>query len=174
MSQISHAYFGELDSDSVEGNDVIWEQTLSLNGEDVEVALWVDKGTPLKADQLDGFAGVLQNLTALDAQKRAELTQFLEHDNEFIRYYVEAVQEGGADDLVAVKALIEEAHRKGLGEVQATDFVKSMRLTDIALWCAVDSDPIVLDYRIDPDTSDQILAAQCDEHGNLVEISWES
>lgn len=34
--------------------------------------------------------------------------------------------------------------------------------------------PLVLDYKIAPEHTDQILAVKCDLQGNIISIDWES
>ena len=174
MSEITHGYFGTLDTNAIEGSDVIWENDVSLSGQDVDVSLWADQGTELQPHQLDAFAALLERLPQLDAQMREALTQYLQNDREFIDYYINIVQDDEAEGLVVIEGLIENAYKAGLDEVQATDFVKAMRLTDVTLWTTVESDPVVIDYRIEPETSDQILALKCDEQGKVISIDWES
>ena len=49
-----------------------------------------------------------------------------------------------------------------------------MQLNNISLWCSNEDAPIVLDYRIDAQGSDQILAVKCDAQGQITDINWES
>ena len=55
-----------------------------------------------------------------------------------------------------------------------------MQLRSISLWCPSydeeeeDDSEVVFDYRIDPETSDQILAVKFDAQGKLELIAWES
>ena len=54
-----------------------------------------------------------------------------------------------------------------------------MQLTNIGLWASNPNDddeaePIVMDYNIDPERSDQILAVKLDLGGKIIGIDWES
>ena len=62
----------------------------------------------------------------------------------------------------------------GQPHIEAADFVTALRIENISLWCSHDDAPLVLDYRIDPQGSDQILAVKCDAQGQILEIDWES
>ena len=66
------------------------------------------------------------------------------------------------------------AEAEGTSQVDAHAFVSAMRLTNIGLWFTVEGSPVVLDYRLDPEASDQILAVKCDAQGQVVSIDWES
>ena len=63
-------------------------------------------------------------------------------------------------------------------------FAQAMRLTNIGLWASDpdeddedgggQAEPIVMDYNIDPERSDQLLAVKFDLDGKITGIDWES
>lgn len=173
MSQQEHPFFGPLDTTSIEETDVIWEAILELNEQPVDTSLWAESGQALEDSRLDTFAHLLEHLPELDARARTALTSYLEDDREFIDYYTDALDEG-AEGLDSTQALREQAQADGISQVDASAFVSAMRLTNIGLWFTVEGSPVVLDYRLDPEASDQILAVKCDAQGQVVSIDWES
>ena len=157
---MQHPYFGTLDTSDQEGTDVIWERDLSLADQSVDVVLWANQGQALDPAQLDAFAQLLGDLPALDARARGYLTADLHEDDDFIAYHTDAVEA-----FPALAAIAPD------GEISVEDFVRALRLCSIGLWC---DGVVVLDYQIDPEHSDQILAVKLDAQGTLKEVSWES
>ena len=159
---MQHHYFGELDTDDIEGRDVIWEDERQLNAQTFEICLWADAGQQLDTLQLDAFAALLQDLPALDAQARSHLLAELQTDDEFMRHHLEEVEN--------FPRLAELAPD---GDMAAPDFVRAMVLVNIGLW-ADEPASVVMDYQIDPEHSDQILAVKLTAQGELTAVHWES
>lgn len=157
---MQHPYFGDLDTGDQDGTDVIWERDLVLAGQPVDVALWADENQVLDSTQLDAFAQLLQDLSALDANARGFLAVDLNEDDGFITYHTDEIE-----SFPALAAIAPD------GNISIDDFVRALRLCSISLWS---DGNVVLDYQIDPDHSDQILAVKLDMHGALKEVAWES
>ena len=174
MSQLNHPYFGALDTDTLEDTDVIWEKDLDLQGLQTEAALWADAEQPLNAADLDAFAQLLQDLPALDARARTALVAMLREDRDFIDYHTDALEEG-AEGLERTAALQTTAKADGKDEVSAEAFAAALQLTHVGLWLSdVGDSPVVMDYQLDPEASDQILAVKCTAQGQVQDIDWES
>ena len=174
MSNINHPFFGLLSTDKLQDTDVIWEVPQTLDGQSIETWLWADPASPLQPLMLDQFEGLLNRLPELDQQARAALIQHLQEDPEFIACHADMVQDENAENLPATTALLAKAQAAGQPHIAAADFVTALRIENISLWCSHDDAPLVLDYRIDPQGSDQILAVKCDAQGQILEIDWES
>ncbi|ARU05378.1 hypothetical protein CCO03_12380 [Comamonas serinivorans] len=157
---MNHPHFGELDTSSIEGRDVVWERDLVLEGQAVDVALWADAGQVLDPGMLDAFASLLQDLAGVDARARVHLLAELEADDDFITYHTD---EG--ENFPGLAAIAPD------GAITPAAFVQAMRLTHASLWA---DGLVVLDYQMDPEHSDQILAVKLDPQGQLQEIAWES
>ena len=54
------------------------------------------------------------------------------------------------------------------------DFVTAMKINNVGLWYCVSKDEIIVDYMIDPDQSDEILAVRFNLDGSFSSIAWES
>lgn len=169
MSKLKHPYFGLLDTDALENIDVIWEQSFSLNSATFDVSLWTgdSPNPPLDESMLDAFAKLLQDLPALDIYARKQLAKMLAKDKSYIKEHIEEL----ARYSEIISRLLSDA---GSSEISAQTFVAAMRLTNIGMWLDVSSAPIVMDYMIDPENSDEILAVKLTEEGQLVVIDWES
>lgn len=174
MNTLTHAYFGLLSTARLQDTDVIWEVPQSLNGQAVETWLWADPATSLDAALLDDFASTLDMLPQLDQKARAALLQHLQAESDFIHMLTDAARQDSAAKLPTVQDLLQKAHAAGQEHVQVADFVAALQLSNISLWCSHDDEPVVLDYRLDPEGNDQILAVKCDAQGNITEIAWES
>lgn len=56
---------------------------------------------------------------------------------------------------------------------EVKEFTKEMKVTNIGLW--VDGEnSIIVDYMIDPEESDEILAVKFNSNLDFVDIAWES
>ena len=171
MPTLHHPYFGTLNSDTLEDIDVIWETTL---GEpQTHSQLWAAPEQRLDTAELDAFAALLQNLPTLDKRARAALCDDLANDGSFLEYFSAAeALEYDVEELRWLKPL--------LNDIPA--FVAALQLTAIGLWTRdtmqemeeEPATPLVLDYKIAPEHTDQILAVKCDLQGNIISIDWES
>jgi len=167
--KVDHAFFGELDISALDNDDVIWEREFSLGDATFEVHLWATPGEPPKMRMLDAFAALLEDLPSLDAHARQLLRQKFQQDRSYIEFHVEEL------DTAVIRALAPH------GDASAVDvdaFVSAMELTEIGLWLLSDAEvasgPVVMDYMIDKENSDQILAVKLMETSQPVSIDWES
>jgi hypothetical protein len=166
MSQIDHAYFGALDTDALDGVDVIWESDLSLDGTALDVQLWASPGMLLDAPMLDAFAALLGDLPSVDARARQQLKQYLEQDRFYIEHHVEQLAGTPVIDTLAPDG--------NFAAVDIGTFVAAMALIGVALWPDDPGAPVVMDYMIDQENSDEILAVQLAADGQFTAIAWES
>ena len=173
MSQLNHPFFGSLDTDSMKDIDVIWEASLEFQNHPVEATLWAEPGQHLETTRLNAFAELVLDLATLDAHARKALVEHLQQDRTFIDYYTDALDDA-AEGLDSAQALRDQAEKHGQENISAADFVAALQLKDLGLWCTQQGSPVVLDYRLDPDASDQILAVKCDALGRVITIDWES
>ena len=166
--QLDHPYFGPLDTRALSDADVIWERSLPLRGVGLEVSLWADPATRLDGAVLDALATRLQALEALDTAARTHLTAYLTQDRFYIDDHAEEL-EGSA----VIDALLDKADGS---DIRAEDFAAAMTLERIGLWlCMADGHPVlVMDYMIDADASDQILAVKVAADGTMIDVAWES
>nr|WP_314484341.1 DUF2004 domain-containing protein [uncultured Kingella sp.] len=161
MATLNHPYFGLLDSDTLADEvDVLWEHDVALNGHAINAQIWAAAESELDVAELDQFAQRLQNLAELDHRARAALQEYLADDDSYLTHHREEME--GGDALPTAPA----------------DFVAAMTLNGIALWHQDPFDegggPLVLDYMIDPDHSDEILDVSVTAAGEIEEINWES
>lgn len=170
MNECYHSYFGKLDTTALKNVDVIWERSFSLNDATFDVSLWANINTTLETTALDAFAKLLQNLPALDIYARQQLIKVLLEDKSYIEFHIEEL--GLAEYSNTISQLLATANNESIS-TQA--FTNAMHLTGIGLWLDVPSSPqVIMDYMIDPENSDEILAVKLTTEGQLITIDWES
>ncbi|MFE7427491.1 DUF2004 domain-containing protein [Streptomyces sp. NPDC057545] len=168
MKVMEHAHFGRVETSALDGTDVVWESTSQLGDDEVEVQLWAGPSSDPDAEELDAFAACLTDLSALDTAARTALRAYLREDRCFIDYHVEELE-----DSETVVRLVRDAADEAVG---ADSFAAAMRLSSVGLWLSGLSDgpPVILDYMVDPELSDQILAVKLTRDGTVVSVDWES
>jgi hypothetical protein len=159
---VQHSYFQTLSTDGFDGDiDVCWEQELPVGGSSPRVALWAGSDADLTAATLDAFAAFLARLNEADQAARAAIAAYLVEDGEYISLHAEEIEDAAYPQEPAA-------------------FAQAMQLTNIGLWASNpnggdgEAEPIVMDYNIDPERSDQILAVKIDLGGKMIGIDWES
>lgn len=156
MTTITHPYFGSLSPDSP---NVIWERELPFGDGTVETTLWLDGEEFLNPAVLDDFAALLGRLPEIDAQARTALAAYLTADDSYITLHVQEMD--GGDQLPTNPAA----------------FAAAMTLQHIGLWLSdptEDESEVVLDYIIDPENTNYLLAVRLSTTGTLQSIDWES
>ena len=114
----------------------------------------------MTAATLDAFAAFLAQLDEADQTARTAIAAYLAEDSEYISLHAEEIEDAAYPQEPAA-------------------FAQAMQLTNIGLWASNPNDddeaePIVMDYNIDPERSDQILAVKIDLGGKMIGIDWES
>lgn len=159
---IQHDYFDKLNTQKSKDVEVIWQKDIEFNNQVIDTVLWLVNPNFLTQQNLDKFANFLKNLAKIDTISRQKLKNYLEEDNEFIELHIDEIE--GSEII------------ENLGDNPSVDeFVKAMSINHISMWLDDNEDyHAYLDYVIDDECSDQILAVRFDIDGNFVEIAWES
>lgn len=160
----THSYFGQLNFDDL----CIWENEIhipQINENPIDIKLWVeDENIKSTIEFLDKSANHFQNIENLHQKAVIELVNYLNDDDYFVNYYVDEIDEY---DLPELTKLIEN------DDLTNENFAKLLKLRSVGIWYGEDTQ-IIMDYMIDPEQSDQILAVKFDLDGNFDDISWES
>lgn len=159
MNTLVHEFFGKLDlekglDDGLNANlsddiIVLWEEATS----GINTTLWYAKNTALAPQLLDTFAKFLKSLESYQKKAKLALVAYLKKDDTYLTFHAEEI----ALDVPR--------------EIEA--FVQEMTLTNIGLWSDGEN-IIILDYMIDPEESDEILAVKLNSALEIVDIAWES
>jgi hypothetical protein len=163
MDGMTHPVLGAVEVDDTVGPS--WRAGVELAGRPVELGF--DPGDePLDAGQVDTLAEVAGRLADLDRAARAAM----------LRDYVADLDSEGAGGYLIhhVDELGEERVAAALGIPTPVDperFVGALRLVHIAVQ---PDEPMVLDYTIDADLTNYVLAVGVDEDGQVVSINTES
>ena len=156
MKHLKHAYFGELNTEELDGYDVLWEKEIPYKNTSVEVEFWFSGEDDLSSERLNSFEKFLKNFDAMDEKARKALKAYLEEDSEYLDFHAEELEN------------IPE---------NVDDFVAEMQIETIGLWYSVyegSAGEVVIDYMIRPEESDEILAVNFSLDGEIVAIDWES
>ncbi|MFG3526017.1 DUF2004 domain-containing protein [Streptomyces sp. NPDC047917] len=114
------------------------------------------------------FATRLAHLPALDTAARAAIREYLRQDRYFIDHHADEL-----DDAEVIKRLTRDAN----GEAISVDaFTAAMHPVQIGLWHLTGEAEarIVMDYTIDAETSDELLAVKMADDGTVASVDWES
>ena len=156
MKHIKHAYFGELNTEELDGYDVLWEENIPYKNGNIIVFFWFCGKDDLSVERLDSFEKFLKNFDAIDEKARKALKAYLEEDSEYLDFHAEELEN------------IPE---------NVDDFVAEMQIEAIGLWYSIyeaSTGEVIIDYMIRPEESDEILAVNFSLDGEIVAIDWES
>ena len=156
MKHIKHAYFGELNTEELDGYDVLWEENIPYKNGNIIVFFWFCGKDDLSLERLDLFEKFLKNFDAVDEKSRKALKAYLEEDSEYLNFH--------AEELENIPENID-------------DFVTEMQIKTIGLWYSIyeaSTGEVIIDYMIRPEESDEILAVKYDLNEEILAIDWES
>ena len=156
MKNLKHAYFGELNTEELNGYDVLWEKEIPYKNTSVEVEFWFSGEDDLSSERLDSFEKFLKDFDAIDEKARKALKAYLEEDSEYLDFHAEELEN------------IPE---------NVDDFVAEMQIETIGLWYSIyeaSTGEVIIDYMIRPEESDEILAVKYDLNEEILAIDWES
>ena len=156
MKHIKHAYFGELNTEELDGYDVLWEENIPYKNGNIIVFFWFCGKDDLSVERLDSFEKFLKNFDAIDEKARKALKAYLEEDSEYLDFHAEELEN------------IPE---------NVDDFVAEMQIETIGLWYSIyeaSTGEVIIDYMIRPEESDEILAVKYDLNEEILAIEWES
>ena len=156
MKHLKHAYFGELNTEELNGYDVLWEKEIPYKNTSVQVEFWFCGEDNLSVERLNSFEKFLKDFDAMDEKARKALKAYLEEDSEYLDFHAEELEN------------IPE---------NVDDFVAEMKVETIELWytiCERSIGEVIVNYMIRPEESDEILAVKYDLNGEILAIDWES
>ena len=156
MKHIKHAYFGELNTEELDGYDVLWEENIPYKNGNIIVFFWFCGKDDLSLERLDSFEKFLKDFDAVDEKARKALKAYLEEEPEYLNFHAEEMEN------------IPE---------NVDDFVTEMQIKTIGLWYSIyeaSTGEVIIDYMIRPEESDEILAVKYDLNEEILAIDWES
>ena len=156
MKELKHAYFGELNTEGLDDNDILWKENIPYKNESVRVKFWFCGKDDLSVERLDSFEKFLKDFDAVDEKVRKALKAYLEEEPEYLDFHAEELEN------------IPE---------NVDDFVAEMQIKSIGLWYSIYEGSIgevIIDYMIRPEETDEILAVKYHLNGEILAIDWES
>ena len=151
MKKIEHRYFGQLNLETTDDVEVIWEKEI----QGIDTWLWLDKNVELSTGILDLYAQFLENIDDKIKEAREALITYLKDDSYYIDFHIEECE---LEDLPS----------------DITEFVTKMNITNIGLWIESEEPHITMDFMIAPDESDEILCVKFGKDAKIISIDWES
>lgn len=160
---IEHDYFGLLSSGP--DGSIFWSETVELGDQAVTVDLTAPDQDDISADALDVAAALIAGLEHVDSRARqgmlAELDDRTSEVTEYILQQQEAFGESLEDVLVDVS-----------GD-DAVDIIRSLQLMSMTILADEHggSDPFaVLEYALDPDSTDDVLLVNLASDGTVQSV----
>ncbi len=156
MKHIKHAYFGELNTEELDGYDVLWEENIPYKNGNIIVFFWFCGKDDLSLERLDSFEKFLKDFDVIDEKSRKALKAYLEEEPEYLNFH--------AEELENIPENID-------------DFVTEMQIKTIGLWYSIYEGSIgevIIDYMIRLEETDEILAVKYDLNEEILAIDWES
>ena len=151
MKHIKHAYFGELNTEELDGYDVLWEENIPYKNGNIIVFFWFCGKDDLSLERLDSFEKFLKEFDTIEEKARKALKVYIEEDFKYFSFYVEKLE-------------------------NIPDFVAEMQIKSIGLWYSIDeasTGEVIIDYTIPPEESYQVLAVKCSLEGKILAVDWE-
>ena len=151
MKKIEHRYFGQLNLETTDDVEVIWEKEI----QGIDTWLWLGKNVEPSTGILDLYAQFLENIDDKIKEARKALIAYLNDDSYYIDFHIEECE---LEDLPS----------------DITEFVTKMNITNIGLWIESEEPHITMDFMIAPDESDEILCVKFGKDAKIISIDWES
>ena len=70
MKHLKHAYFGELNTEELDGYDVLWEKEIPYKNTSVEAEFWFCGKDDLSIERLDLFEKFLKEFDTIEEKAR--------------------------------------------------------------------------------------------------------
>ena len=151
MKHLKHAYFGELNTEELDGYDVLWEENIPYKNGSVIVYFWFCGKDDLSIERLDLFEKFLKEFDTIEEKARKALKVYIEENFKYFSFYVEKLE-------------------------NIPDFIAGMQIKSVGLWYSIDeafTGEVIIDYTIHPEESHQVLAVKCSLEGKILAADWE-
>ncbi|MRH29571.1 DUF2004 domain-containing protein [Microbacterium sp. SYP-A9085] len=161
---IEHDYFGLLESGP--DGSIFWSETIELGDQAVSVDLTAPDEHDVSRAALDVAAAMITSLESLDqAARNAMLAELDDRTSEVIEYILQQQQTLGADLEDMLVDISGDTH---------VDIIRSLRLMSMTILADEHggSEPFaVLEYALDPDSTDEVLLVNLDTDGDVQSVT---
>ncbi|MFB8386695.1 DUF2004 domain-containing protein [Microbacterium sp. NPDC055910] len=161
---IEHDYFGLLESGP--DGSIFWSETVDLGDQTVTVDLTAPDQSDVSPAALDVAAGLISGLETIDRSARnAMVAELDDRTSEVIEYILQQQEELG-DELEDLLVDIS-------GDVHI-DVIRSLQLMSMTILADEHggSDPFaVLEYALDPDSTDDVLLVNLGTDGDVLSVT---
>jgi len=161
---IEHDYFGLLESGP--DGSIFWSETIELGDQAVSVDLTAPDEHDVSRAALDVEAAMITSLESLDqAARNAMLAELDDRTSEVIEYILQQQQTLGDDLEDMLVDISGDTH---------VDIIRSLRLMSMTIRADEHggSEPFaVLEYALDPDSTDEVLLVNLDTDGDVQSVT---
>jgi hypothetical protein len=161
---IEHDYFGLLESGP--DGSIFWSETIVLGDQAVSVDLTAPDEHDVSRAALDVAAAMITSLESLDqAARNAMLAELDDRTSEVIEYILQQQQTLGDDLEDMLVDISGDTH---------VDIIRSLRLMSMTILADEHggSEPFaVLEYALDPDSTDEVLLVNLDTDGDVQSVT---
>jgi hypothetical protein len=161
---IEHDYFGLLESGP--DGSIFWSETIELGDQAVSVDLTAPDEHDVSRAALDVAAAMITSLESLDqAARNAMLAELDDRTSEVIEYILQQQQTLGDDLEDMLVDISGDTH---------VDIIRSLRLMSMTILADEHggSEPFaVLEYALDPDSTDEVLLVNLDTDGDVQSVT---
>ena len=161
---IEHDYFGLLESGP--DGSIFWSETIELGDQAVSVDLTAPDEHDVSRAALDVAAAMITSLESLDqAARNAMLAELDDRTSEVIEYILQQQQTLGDDLEDMLVDISGDTH---------VDIIRSLRLMSMTILADEHGgrEPFaVLEYALDPDSTDEVLLVNLDTDGDVQSVT---
>jgi hypothetical protein len=161
---IEHDYFGLLESGP--DGSIFWSETIELGDQAVAVDLTAPDEQDVSRTALDVAAAMITSLETLDRSARNAMVSELDDRTSEVIEYILQQQESLGDELDGLLVDIS-------GDTHI-DIIRSLRLMSMTILADEHggSEPFaVLEYALDPDSTDEVLLVNLDTDGDVQSVT---
>lgn len=161
---IEHDFFGLLESGP--DGSIFWSENIELGDQAVTVDLTAPDQDDVSQAALDVAASMISSLEAVDRIARNAMVSELDDRTSEVIEYILQQQEALGDELTDL--LVDVS-----GDVQV-DVIRSLQLMSMTILADEHggSDPFaVLEYALDPDSTDDVLLVNLDSEGEVQSVT---
>lgn len=161
---IEHDYFGLLESGP--DGSIFWSDHVEVGDQSVTIDLTAPDQDDVSADALDVAAGMISSIESIDLSSRNAMVAEISDRTSEVTEFILQQQEALGDDI--------ESFLVDISGDTHMDVIRSLQLISMTILADEHggSDPFaVLEYALDPDSTDDVLLVNLTSDGNVQSVT---
>lgn len=161
---IEHDYFGLLESGP--DGSIFWSDHVEVGDQSVTIDLTAPDQDDVSADALDVAAGMISSIESIDLTSRNAMVSEISDRTSEVTEFILQQQEALGDDI--------ESFLVDISGDTHMDVIRSLQLISMTILADEHggSDPFaVLEYALDPDSTDDVLLVNITSDGNVQSVT---